>query len=460
MKRKAPIQVGEIIEYTITGQGQGGSGVGKYEGFTVFTPFAVSGEKVEVEVKHVKKTYAHAKLLRILTPHSDRITPQCPIFHQCGGCQTQHLSYEAQCREKRQHVIDCFARIGGLKDVVIHPVLGMKHPWEYRNKVAIPFGVRQGKVVAGFYASQSHHIIDMDDCFIQHPVMNRVISKIKEFVKMYRIPVYDERKHQGILRHVVLRMGVNTGEMMVVFVLNGDQLPYEDEIIHALREQFPQIESILLNQNTKKTNVILGPTNRLLWGREVIYDTIGSLRFSISPHSFFQINATQTKVLYDQVLQYAQLTMKEIVVDAYCGIGTIALYLAQHAKKVYGVEIVPQAIADANENALLNKIENVHFEAGDAEEVLPRWVCEGVEPDVLVVDPPRKGCEPGLLETIGKMKPKKIIYVSCNPATLARDARIIVENGYRLCEMQPVDLFPQTEHVECVALFQLDSSIR
>lgn len=453
MKQQAPIQVGQRIEYVITGQGQGGSGVGKYEGFTIFTPLTAQGEKVEVEITQVKKTYAHAKLLRILTPHTNRIAPLCPIFHQCGGCQSQHLSYEAQCTSKRQHVVDCLHRIGGLIDVLVHPVLGMETPWEYRNKVAIPFGMRQGEVVAGFYTSRSHHIIDMDDCAIQHPQMNRVISTVKEYVKKVRIPVYDEKRHQGTLRHVVLRIGVNTGEMMVVFVTNGDQFPHKEELISILRDAFPEIKSIIQNRNTKKTNVILGPTNRLLWGSDVIYDTIGTLRFSISPHSFFQINATQTKVLYDQVLRYAQLTKKEVVLDAYCGIGTIALYLAKQAKKVYGVEIVPQAISDAKKNATLNEIENVYFESGDADDVLLRWHREGVQPDTIVVDPPRKGCEPGVLDAMGKMKPNKLIYVSCNPATLARDAQILVQKGFVLREVQPVDLFPQTEHVECVALF-------
>lgn len=457
MKQQAPIQVGQRIEYIITGQGQGGFGVGKYEGFIIFTPMTVQGEKVEVEITQIKKTFAYAKLLQVLTPHTNRVTPLCPLFHQCGGCQSQHLSYEAQCETKYQHVVDCLQRIGGFKDVLVHQVLGMRTPWEYRNKVAVPFGTRDGKVVAGFYTPRSHHIIDMDDCSIQHPQMNHVISTVKECVKKFRIPVYNERSHQGILRHVVLRIGVNTDEMMVVFVTNGNQLPHKQELVSTLRERFPEIKSIIQNRNEKKTNVILGSVNHVLWGRDVIYDTIGALRFSISPHSFFQINALQTKVLYDKVLEYAKLTKKEVVLDAYCGIGTIALYLAKEAKKVYGVEIVPQAIIDAKKNATLNKIENAHFESGDADDVVLRWYREGIRPDMIVVDPPRKGCEPGVLEAMVRMKPEKLVYVSCNPATFARDARILVNNGFSLREVQPVDLFPQTEHIECVALFDFVS---
>jgi 23S rRNA (uracil1939-C5)-methyltransferase len=387
-------------------------------------------------------------------PHADRITPLCPIFHQCGGCQTQHLSYQAQRTLKRQHVIDCLERIGGNKGVVVHPVVGMENPWEYRNKVAVPFGVKEGEMVAGFYATRSHDIIDMDDCGIQHPEMNQVLTAVKKYVRDLRIPVYQEKQHKGILRHVVVRIGVNTGEMMVVFVTNGNQLPHKEELVARLHGEFPGIQSIIQNINSKRTNVILGPANRLLWGREVIYDTIGALRFAISPHSFFQVNAIQTKVLYDQVLRYAELTKQEVVLDAYCGIGTIALYLASEAKKVYGVEIVPEAIADAKQNAALNEIHNAQFKAGEADEIMLRWYNEGVKPDVIVVDPPRKGCEPGVLDAIENMIPKKVIYVSCNPSTLARDAKILAEKGFSLMEVQPIDLFPQTEHVECVALFE------
>lgn len=454
LKLRAPIQVGQIIQYRITGQGQGGSGVGKYKGFTIFTPFAVTGEMVEVQITQIKKTYAHAKLIHIVDPHADRTTPLCPIFHECGGCQSQHISYQAQRNVKQQHVTDCLERIAGLREVVVHPVLGMDNPWKYRNKVAVPFGVREGKMVAGFYATRSHDIIDMDECGIQHPEINRVISAVKKYVRQLQIPVYEEKLHRGILRHVVVRIGVNTGEIMVVFVTNGTKFPHKEEIVGRLHAEFPHIESIIQNLNTKRTNVILGSENRLLWGRGVIYDTIGSLRFAISPHSFFQVNAIQTKVLYDQVLRYAQLSKDEVLLDAYCGIGTIALYLASQAKKVYGVEVVSEAIADAEQNAKINRIDNAQFKAGQADDIMLGWYKKGVKPDVIVVDPPRKGCEPGVLDAIQNMKPNKVIYVSCNPSTLARDAKLLVAKGFSLMEVQPVDLFPQTEHVECVAYFE------
>lgn len=453
MKQKPPVHEKQRIEYEITGLAHNGAGVGKYEGFTVFTPLAVPGETVRAKITHVKKTYAIAELTQVIEPHPDRAEPLCPIFADCGGCQAQHLSYQAQLRLKRQQVIDSFERIGGLQGVIIHPVIGMEHPWRYRNKAQVPFGSRDGKVVAGFYAPGSHQIIDMDACLIQHPENDKAVTAVKQLAIELGIPPYDEQKHQGVLRHVVVRIGVNTGEMMIVLVTNGEHLPHKKALVERLKRQFSNLKSIVQNINSKRTNVILGSASRLLWGSEVIYDTIGFVKFAISPHSFFQVNPAQTKVLYDQVRKYAQLTGEETVVDAYCGIGTIALYLAQDAKKVYGVEIVPEAIEDARHNAKLNGFDHVHFEVGAAEEVMPRWLKEGVKPDVIVVDPPRKGCDPALLDAVVGMGPKRLVYVSCNPATLARDAKVLDEKGYKAVEVQPVDMFPQTGHVECCSLF-------
>lgn len=450
---KPPVQSGQIITYDITGQGHNGAGVGKFEGFTVFVPLAVPGETVKARVTQVKKTYAQAELLDVLEPHPDRAEPLCPVFEQCGGCQSQHLAYEAQLQLKRQQVVDSFERIAGLKEVVIHPVLGMEEPWRYRNKAQVPLGERDGEIIAGFYAPGSHQIIDMDACLIQHPENDRAVAAVKHLARELNIPVYDEQKHQGILRHVMVRIGVHTDEMMIVLVTNGEHLPHKKTLIERLRNQFTNLKSIVQNINSKRTNVILGPTNRLLWGSEVIHDTIGSVKYAISPHSFFQVNPIQTRVLYDQVRKYAQLTGKETVIDAYCGIGTIALYLAQDAKQVYGVEIVPQAIQDAKHNARLNGMKHVHFEVGAAEKVMPRWLKKGVKPDVIVVDPPRKGCDTALLDAVVGMNPKRLVYVSCNPATLARDAKYLDEKGYKVAEVQPVDMFPHTGHVECVALF-------
>ncbi|TCS95869.1 23S rRNA (uracil(1939)-C(5))-methyltransferase RlmD [Hazenella coriacea] len=455
MKRTPPVQVGQTIEYTITGQGHNGSGVGKVDGFTVFVPLAVTGEQVKAKITLVKKNYAQAELVEVIKPHPDRTEPLCPVFEQCGGCQTQHITYKAQLEMKRQQVQDSFARIGGLPEIVVHPVIGMTEPWRYRNKAQVPVGQREGGgIIAGFYAAGSHEIIDMDACQIQHPDNDRIITAVKKIANELKIPAYHEQTHQGILRHIMVRIGFHTGEMMIVLVTNGKHLPQKQELITRLRQQFPDITSIIQNINTRRTNVILGPTHRLLWGKEYIVDTIGEIQFKISPHSFYQVNPTQTKVLYDQVKKMARLTGKETVIDAYCGIGTIALYIASSAKQVYGVEIVPEAIEDAKQNATLNGINHAHFEVGAAETVMPRWLQQGIQPDVVIVDPPRKGCDSTLLDAIVGMKPERLIYVSCNPATLARDAKILHEKGYEVKEVQPVDLFPQTGHVEAIALIQ------
>ncbi|SFJ45726.1 23S rRNA (uracil(1939)-C(5))-methyltransferase RlmD [Thermoflavimicrobium dichotomicum] len=452
MKERAPVEAGQVIEYEVTGIAHNGAGVGKWDGFTVFVPFAVPGEKVRARIVQVKKNYALAQLMDILDSHPDRIDPLCPIYMECGGCQIQHVSYQRQLELKRQQVVDSFERIGGLKGVVIHPVLGMDEPWRYRNKVQVPFGWQKGKMVAGFYASGTHEIIDMEQCLIQPSESDKAIRMIKELAHQLGIPPYDEKRHQGVLRHVMVRVGLHTQEMMIVLVTNGEHLPRKKELVQQLRTAFPQVRSIIQNINAKRTNVILGEKNKKLWGDSVIHDRIGDVQFAISPHSFFQVNPVQTEVLYEQVRKYADLTGNETVIDAYCGIGTIALYLAKESRKVYGVEIVPEAIRDAIRNAELNGMKHVHFEVGAAEKVMPRWLKEGIRPDVVVVDPPRKGCQPELLDAVVGMAPERVVYVSCNPATLARDARYLQEKGYIVQEVQPVDMFPQTMHVECVAL--------
>jgi 23S rRNA (uracil1939-C5)-methyltransferase len=452
MKVKPPIQQKQKIELEVTGLSHNGAGVGKYEGFTVFVPMAIPGEKVRVQIKQVKKTYAMGELLEILTAHPERKEPLCPIYEECGGCQTQHISYAMQLEQKRERVRESMERIGGVKDVLIHPVLGMKLPWRYRNKVQVPFGERQGQVVAGFYASGSHQIVDMETCLIQPEEGDRAVCLLKEMVSQLGISTYNEQTHRGILRHVLVRKGTRTGEMMIVLVTNSSHLPKKREVIRRLREAFPALRSIVQNINDQRTNVILGKENKLLWGEAYIYDMIGSVRFAISPHSFFQVNSQQTEVLYQQVHKYAALTGEETIIDAYCGIGTIALYLAKEAKQVYGVEIVPEAIRDAIHNAEINGFDHVQFTVGAAEKIIPRWQKEGIQPDVVIVDPPRKGCDTVLLDTIADMAPKRLVYVSCNPATLARDAKHLLTKGYTIQEIQPVDMFPQTMHVECVVL--------
>lgn len=332
------------------------------------------------------------------------------------------------------------------------PTMGMDEPWRYRNKAQVPIGAAEGGLVGGFYAKGSHRIIDMESCLIQHEHNDEVVAKVKEIGSHFGISAYNEETGRGLLRHVVVKKAFRTGEMMLVLVTNGRDIPYKDEWIGSIREAIPHVASICQNVNKKQTNVIFGDETRVLWGRDVIYDYIGDVQFAISARSFYQVNPVQTEVLYGKTVEYAGLSGKETVIDAYCGIGTISLFLAQHADQVYGVEIVPEAIEDARSNALLNEMRNVKFEVGASEDVIPRWKEQGIEADVIVVDPPRKGCDPRLLETILEMKPERVVYVSCNPSTLARDLRVLEDGGYRTVEVTPVDMFPHTVHVESVVL--------
>ncbi|WP_317956460.1 23S rRNA (uracil(1939)-C(5))-methyltransferase RlmD [Paenibacillus chitinolyticus] len=626
-------------EYTaeIIGIGHDGEGVGRVEGFTLFVPGALPGERVRLKVLKLKKQYGYAKLLEVLESSPDRVGAPCPIYDKCGGCQLQHLDYAAQLKVKRQLVVDNLERIGKLKvakeadaeagnvvgdaaavragmvggsttsmnegfnpadeeitvpedkvindeelgskedaddtisgsglqplmdtefvdasdlledegdespagdssaqaqtndsenitwdnttgdntiggntalgtgaatgtssigdvredigesalatgvkrtslrrgesadslkqergraseadGIVVYPTIGMSDPWRYRNKAQVPFGEEQGGLVGGFYAQGSHRIIDMEACLIQHANNDEVIAKVKEIGRGLGIRAYQEETHQGLLRHVVVKVGFRTGEIMVVLVTNGKEIPHAEEWIEQIRAAIPGVASICQNVNTGRTNVIFGATTRVLWGREVIYDYIGDVKFAISARSFFQVNPVQTEALYGKALEYAGLTGGETVVDAYCGIGTISLFLAKHAKKVYGVEIVPEAIEDAKRNAELNGIRNAEFAVGGAEDVLPEWQRAGVRPDVIVVDPPRKGCDERLLDTILQLRPERVVYVSCNASTLARDLRVLEDGGYRTVCVQPVDMFPHTVHVENVALIVRNDTV-
>lgn len=439
-----------IIE--ITGQTHEGMGVGKIGGFTVFVEGAIFGEKVKVKIVKVLKNYSYGKLLEILIPSPYRANPPCPVVKRCGGCQLQHMSYEGQLKYKTQLVKDAVERIGGLKDIIVHETIGMKEPWNYRNKAQFPVGMNKNEAHIGFYAGRSHEIIDTKSCLIQDRVNDEVLDIFREFIKSYRISVYNEETGKGLIRHIMTRKGFKTGEIMICIVINGDDLPYADKLVETFRQKIKGLKTIVLNINKKKTNVILGLKNKIIYGEGFIYDFIGSFKFKISPLSFFQVNPVQTEILYKKALEYADLKGEEIVIDAYCGIGTISLFLSQKAKKVYGVEIVGQAIEDARANAKLNKIANVEFILGESETVIPRLYEEGIKADVIVVDPPRKGCDEKLLEVITKMAPERVVYVSCNPSTMARDLKYLTERGYEVKEIQPVDQFPQTVHVECVVL--------
>ena len=451
MSKTLPVQKNEYIDVLFEDLTHDGAGVAKVEGYPLFVPNGLPGEKAKIKVIKVNKGYGFGRLMEITEASPYRVEPECPIYKECGGCQLQHMSYEGQLKAKEKQVSDVLQRIGKLENVKVHPVLGMENPWRYRNKAQVPIGEHEGGLIGGFYQQRSHQIIDMKACIIQQEKNDEVVKGVKEICNINGVRAYDEQKHKGELRHIMARYGLKSGEVMVVLVTRTNELTGKKKIIEEIVKRIPGVKSIVQNINSKKTNVIFGDETKVLWGEEVIYDSIGDIKFAISARSFYQVNPEQTKVLYDKALEYADLTGEENVIDAYCGIGTISLFLAQKARKVYGVEIVPEAIEDAKKNAELNGISNVEFAVGEAETVIPEWYENGVVADVLVVDPPRKGCDEKLLQTIINMKPKKVVYVSCNPATLARDLRVLEDGGYQTVEVQPVDMFPQTMHVECVA---------
>ncbi|WP_342488856.1 23S rRNA (uracil(1939)-C(5))-methyltransferase RlmD [Cytobacillus sp. FSL W7-1323] len=456
MKQTLPVKKNDYIDVTFEDLTHEGAGVAKVDGYPLFVPNTLPGEKAQIKVLKTSKGYGFGKLIETYEESPYRVTAPCPIYKECGGCQLQHLSYEGQLLAKQKQVRDVLTRIGKLENVTVHPTLGMSDPWRYRNKSQVPIGEHEGGLIGGFYQQRSHQIIDMKSCLIQQEKNDEVIQKVKDICNKNGVRAYDEQRHKGDLRHIMARYGLVTGDVMIVLVTKAKDLPNRKKIIADITENIAGVKSIVQNVNNKKTNVIMGDETRVLWGQEVIYDYIGDVRFAISARSFYQVNPEQTKVLYDKALEYAALTGKEEVIDAYCGIGTISLFLAQKAKSVFGVEIVPEAIEDAKRNAELNNITNANFAVGKAEEVIPAWYEKGHKADVLVVDPPRKGCDEALLQTIIDMKPKKVVYVSCNPGTLARDLRVLEDGGYRTVEVQPVDMFPQTTHVECCALLVLD----
>ena len=453
MEKAIPVEKNRNYIVDISGLTSEGLGVARIEGFTVFVEGALPKEQAEIKIVKVLKNYAFGKLLRTLKTAACRIEPSCGVVKRCGGCQLQHMSYEAQLQYKTQQVKDALERIGGLNGVAVHDTIGMEDPWRYRNKAQFPVGM-DGDVMIGFYANRSHEIIDTPQCSIQDAVNDNVIQTVREFIKKYDISVYDENTGKGIIRHIVTRKGFKTGEVMVCIVINGDSLPCGKALVEMLRARTDGLKSVVVNINKKKTNVILGERNIVIFGEEAIYDYIGEFKFRISPLSFFQVNPVQTEVLYGKALEYADLKGDETVFDAYCGIGTISLFLSRKAKKVYGIEIVPQAINNAKENARLNGVKNVEFLVGESEIVIPELYRKGIKADVIVVDPPRKGCDEKLLEVITEMSPEKVVYVSCNPATLARDLKYLSERGYEVREVQPVDMFPQTSHVEVIVGIQ------
>jgi 23S rRNA (uracil1939-C5)-methyltransferase len=457
MSKTLPVQKNDYIDVEFEDLTHDGAGVAKVDGYPIFVQGGLPGEKANIKIIKVNKGYGIGRLIQIIERSGFRVEIAKEDSHKYGGCQLQHISYEGQLKFKENQVRQVLTRIGKLEDVIIHPVLGMEHPWQYRNKAQVPVGEKEGKLISGFFKPRSHEIVDTNESLIQLAEVNEAIQAVKEVCSELGVKAYDEETHKGDLRHIMARYAKQTGELMVVIITRTADLPSKNKLVDKIVSRLPKVKSIIHNINSKKTNVIMGDKTKVLWGNEVIYDYIGDVKFAISALSFYQVNPDQTKVLYDKALEYAELNGDEAVMDAYCGIGTISLFLAQKAKKVYGVEIVPEAIEDAKRNAELNAITNAEFAVGKAEEVIPKWYNQGIRADVLVVDPPRKGCDEALLQTIIEMKPKKVVYVSCNPATLARDLRILEDGGYQTVEVQPVDMFPQTTHVEAVAKLVLKS---
>ena len=456
----------DLTTVTIEDMGVGGEGIGKVDGYTLFVKDAVIGDVAEVKVMKAKKHYGYARLMKILQPSKDRVEPVCPVARQCGGCQIQALNYEKQLEFKHNKVRNNLIRLGGipeeLLDEIMEPAAGMKEPFRYRNKAQFPIGRdRDGKLTAGFYAGRTHQIIPVPecDCVLGVKENKEILDAILEFMQVEHIEPYNEENHSGLVRHVLIRYGFRTGEIMVCLVINGKTLPHSEKLVKRLTK-IPGMTSITCSINREKTNVIMGTKIQLLWGQMYITDYIGEVKFQISPLSFYQVNPVQTEVLYGTALEYAGLTGHETVWDLYCGIGTISLFLAQKAEQGYGVEIVPQAIDDAKKNAEINALTNAEFFVGKAEEVLPGYYAdytkehpgEHAHADVIVVDPPRKGCEQSVLDTMVQMEPERIVYVSCDSATLARDVKYLRENGYEIRKVKATDMFPMSVHVETVCL--------
>ena len=462
------IQKNDELELVIEDITTEGEGVGKVDGLALFVKDAIIGDRVKVKVMKMKKSYGYARLMEILEPSPARTEPVCPIARQCGGCQIQHMKYDEQLKYKENKVKNCLERIGGLSlekvgigensssgVAAFEPIIGMEEPFYYRNKAQFPVGRnKEGNIVTGFYAGRTHSIIDTSHCYIQAKENEQLLQLVREFMEENHIEPYNEETHTGLVRHVLTRVGFTTGEIMVCLIINGEKLPKSDKLVDKLKD-IKGMTSICLNVNKEKTNVILGNKVTLLWGQGYITDYIGDIKYQISPLSFYQVNPVQTKKLYETALEYAGLTGNEVVWDLYCGIGTISLFLAQKAKEVYGVEIVPQAIEDAKRNAEINGIKNAEFFVGAAEDVLPQKYKESngsMRAQVIVVDPPRKGCDEKLLETLIKMEPERIVYVSCDPATLARDLKYLEENGYKTTRVRACDMFGHSVHVETVCL--------
>ncbi|WP_337403231.1 23S rRNA (uracil(1939)-C(5))-methyltransferase RlmD [Dialister invisus] len=453
----AQVRIHEVYTVAIRDLGVHGEGIGSVDGFTVFVLGALPGETVTAEIILLKKSYALGKLLSIEQESPFRVVPECPVYENCGGCQLSHLTYEGQLDMKYRRVKDVIERIAGESGKLVRPVLPAVHPFAYRNKMAVPAGLVKGEAALGCYRQGSHDIIPVSSCAIQKEENNRLLQFARRFIEKYGISVYDEKTRKGSLRHVMGRVG-DDGKVMVVLVTASETLPEEKRWIEGIQKELPEVISLWHNIQPKPGNTILGAKIRHLWGRETLTASLCGLQFEVSPYSFFQVHKEQAEILYEKALEYADLKGGETVIDAYCGTGTISLCLAKKAKRVIGIEIVKPAIEDAKKNAKKNHMENTEFYAADAGKLMPQLYRQGLVPDVIVMDPVRAGCSEEVLKAAAGMNPKRIVYVSCNPATFARDAKILKSEGYEIKEVQPVDMFPQTMHVEAIVLLsKLDS---
>ncbi|MCP8969918.1 23S rRNA (uracil(1939)-C(5))-methyltransferase RlmD [Ectobacillus ponti] len=452
-EQESKLQPGQTFPVTIKRLGINGEGVGYFKRQVVFIPGALPGEEVVAEVTKLQRGFAEAKVKRIRKASPHRVAPPCPVYEQCGGCQLQHLSYDEQLNQKRDVVAQAFERYTNIPmdKLDLRPTIGMEDPWHYRNKSQLQVGLQKQRIVAGLYGMNSHELIDISGCLIQHKATNEVTEKVKRVLERLDIPVYNERKQTGLIRTIVTRVAVQTGEIQLVLITAKKEIPRKEQLIKQLTTALPQVKSIMQNVNGQKTSLIFGEETFRLAGKEVIQETMGSLTFELSARAFFQLNPTQTVKLYDEVKNAAALTGKEKVVDAYCGSGTIGLWLADGAAEIRGMDIIAESIENAKKNAKQHGYDNTLYVTGKAEQWLPKWVKEGWRPDLVVVDPPRTGCDDKLLETILQVQPKKVVYVSCNPSTLAKDIAKL-EKKYKVEYVQPVDMFPHTAHIENVAL--------
>lgn len=447
------IKKNDIIQLEITGMTASGSGVGRYEGYAVFVPLTAIGDTILARIVKPAKTYAFAKIEKLLACSTDRITSDCPVFSQCGGCCYRHITYEAELEVKAAKVRDAVTRIAGLPHTLVRPIVGAPHRNSYRNKALIPLGEdKDGNLTMGFYAVNSHRIVNCTECLLQPVEFNAIMQAVRHWHKTFKLPVYNEATHKGLLRRLYMRKAETTGEIMACVVINGTVLPHAAELIAAVKDKIPNLQSFVINQNRDKTNVALGRDSQILYGSDTITDYLCGLQFEISPLSFYQVNRGQAERLYEKAASYAALTGNEVVLDLYCGIGTIGLSMAGKAKKLIGIEVIQAAINNAGYNAKLNQVENAEFICADAAKAEKLLGERGERPDIIILDPPRKGITGSLLETIAALAPKRVVYVSCDPATLARDLKLFADLGYSTREITPFDLFPATAHVECVAL--------